>query len=53
MDLLLIGGEGKSQYVLFKDFNTLMYDFTLHHEIKRFCRYCLQALSTEEILKRY
>ena len=30
-----------------------MYDHTLHRgEKKHFCRYCLQAFSTEEILKR-
>ena len=50
-DLLLIGEEGKRHYVLIKDFNTFMYDHTLHRGIKHFCRYCLQAFSTEEILK--
>ena len=30
-DLLLIGKEGKILYVLIKDFNTFMYDYTLHH----------------------
>ena len=29
-DLLLIGGEGKGHYVLIKDFNTFMYNHTLH-----------------------
>ena len=29
-DLLLIGGEGKGHYVLIKDFNTFMYNYTLH-----------------------
>ena len=29
-DLLLIGEEGKRHYVLIKDFNTFMYDHTLH-----------------------
>ena len=29
-----------------------MYD-TLHHGKKHFRRYCLQAFSTEEILKRH
>ena len=28
-----------------------MYDHTLHRGRKHFCRYCLQAFSTEEILK--
>ena len=49
-DLLLIGEKGKGRYVLIKDFNTFMYDHILHHEKKHFCRYCLQAFSTEEIL---
>ena len=30
-----------------------MYDYTLHRERKHFCRYCLQAFSTEEILIRH
>ena len=30
VDLLLIGEEGKGHYVLIKDFNTFMYDHTLH-----------------------
>ena len=29
-DLLLIGEEGRKHYVLIKDFNTFMYDHTLH-----------------------
>ena len=29
-----------------------MYDHTLHRGRKHFCRYCLHAFSTEEILKR-
>ena len=29
-----------------------MYDHTLHHEKKHFCRYSLQAFRTEKILKR-
>ena len=29
-----------------------MHDHTLHHRKKHFCHYCLQAFSTEEILKR-
>ena len=51
-DLLLMREERKSHYVLVKDFNIFMYDYTLHHGIKDFCRYCLQAFSSEEILKR-
>ena len=30
-----------------------MYDHTLHCGIKHFCRYCAQAFSTVEILKRH
>ena len=30
-----------------------MYNHTLHHGKKHFCRYCLQAFSTEETLKRH
>ena len=51
VDLLLIGEEGKRHYVLVKDFNTFMYDHTLHRGRKPFCCYCLQAFSTEELLK--
>ena len=30
-----------------------MYDHTLHHQRKDFCCYCLQAFSTEEMLKSH
>ena len=30
-----------------------MYDHSLHFGRKHFCRYCLQAFSTEEILKSH
>ena len=30
-----------------------MYDHTLHRGKKNLCHYCLQAFSTEEILKRH
>ena len=43
--------EGKRHYVLIKDFNTFVYHHTLHCCRKHFCRYCLQAFSTEEIFK--
>ena len=32
VDFLLIREEGKRHYVLIKDFNTFMYNHTLHHE---------------------
>ena len=51
--LLFIGEEGKIYYVLIKAFNTFMYDYLLHHGRKHFCRYCLQAFSTEKILICY
>ena len=47
----LIGEEGKRRYVLIKNFNTFIYDHTLHRGRKHFCRYCLQAFSAEEISK--
>ena len=53
LDLLLIVEGEKKGYLLIEDFNTFMYDHTLHRERKRFCRYCLQAFSSEEILKSY
>ena len=53
LDLLLIGEEGKRHYILIKDFNTFMYDHTLHRRRKHFCRYCSQAFNTEEIIKRH
>ena len=51
VDLLLVGEEGKRYYILIKEFSTFMYDHTLHPGRKHFCRYCLQAFSTKEILK--
>ena len=47
---MLIGDQGKRHYD-FKDFNTLMYDHTLHRGKKHFSLYCLQVFSTKEILK--
>ena len=45
--------EEKRHYVLIKDFNTLMHDYTLHRGRKHYCCYCLQASSIEEISKRH
>ena len=53
VDLLMIGEEEKRQYALIKNFNTFMHDHTLRHERKHFCRYCLQAFSSEEILESH
>ena len=49
VDLSLIGEKGKRHNVLIKNFNTFMYDHTLHRGRKHFCHYCLQAFSTEDI----
>ena len=46
VDLLLIGERRKKHCVLIKDFNSFMYDYTLHRGREHFCRYCLQALRT-------
>ena len=43
VDLLLIGEDGKKDYVLMKNFNTIMYDHTLHGGRKHFCCYYLQV----------
>ena len=51
VNFLLIGEEGKRHYVPMKDFSTFMYDHILHSQKKQLCHYCLQAFSTEEILK--
>ena len=53
VDLLLIGEEAKRNCVLIKDFNTFMYDHSLHRERKDFYCYFLQAFSIEQILKRH
>ena len=47
----MIGEEQIIHYVLIRDFNTFIYDHTLHRERKHFCSYCLQVFSTEEITK--
>ena len=51
VDLLLIEDEGIKHYVLIQDFNTFMYDYTLHCGRKHFCHFCLEAFRTAEILK--
>ena len=47
VDLLLIGEGQKKHYALMKNFNTVMYDHTLHRGRKHFCDYCLHAFVTE------
>ena len=49
--LLLLEEKDKKHYVLIKGFNTFLHYCTLHHGKKLFCRYCLQAFSTKEMLK--
>ena len=45
----MIGKEDKGHYALIEDFNVFIYDHTSHRGKEHFCRYCLQAFSTEEI----
>ena len=52
VDFLLIR-EGEKKHYVIKDFNTFMYDHTLHCGRKYFCCYCLHAFVREEILKRH
>ena len=42
MNLLLIERDGKSHYVLIKDFNRLMFDITKGRSKKHFCMHCLE-----------
>ena len=49
----MTGEESQRHCVLIKDFNAFIYDHTLHRGRKHFYLYCLQAFSTEEILKRH
>ena len=51
VDLLLIKEEEKRHYVLIEDFNTFMYDHSLHRGRKHCCRYFLHAFITEGTLK--
>ena len=51
VDLLLIDEGEKKHYISIKDFNTCMYEQTLHRGRRHFCRYYLQAFRTAEKLK--
>ena len=53
VDLLLMREEGNRNYVFIEYFNTFMHYHKLYRRRKHFCRYCLQAFSTEEILERH
>ena len=53
VDLLLMG-EGETKHdILINDLNRFMYRHSLHRGRKHFCRYCLHAFITKEILKRH
>ena len=53
VDLLLIEEKDKKYYVLVKDFNTFLYDHTLHCRRNHICCLCLQAFCTEKKLKSH
>ena len=53
MNLLLIERDGKSHYVLIKDFNRLMFNVTRSRNKKYFCMSCLQTFSKEEVLAKH
>ena len=46
-------GRKEKNYILINDFNRFMYDHSLHHGRRHFCRYCLHDFITKEILKRH
>ena len=53
LDLLYIEGKNElgeetTHYVLIKDFNRLMFNFTRHKGKKHFCRNCLQCFYSKE-----
>ena len=52
VNLSLIEEKDQCHYVLIKDFNTFIYNQTLHHDRKHFCCYCLQSFSTAQIQER-
>lgn len=52
MNSLLIPEETK-QHVYIKDFNKFTYNQTKHKERKNFCMYCLQALTTNDVLIKH
>ena len=50
MNLLLIERDGKSHYVLIKDFNRLMFNITKDRNKKHFCERCFQNFSSDKRL---
>ena len=53
MDLLLLIDDKKSHYVYIKDFKRFMFHKTKNKNRKRFCRSCLQCLSSEKVLIKH
>ena len=58
LDLLYIEGKNElgeetTHYVLIKDFNRLMFNFTKHKGKKHFCRNCLQCFYSKESLAKH
>ena len=53
VNLLLIERDGKSHYVLIKDFNRLMFKINKSRNKKYFCMYCLQRFSSGELLAKH
>ena len=53
LNLLLIERDGKSHYVLIKDFSRLMFNKTKDRNKKHFCERCFQNFSSDEILMRH
>ena len=53
LNLLLMTEGEKQNYVLIKDFNSLMYNKTKHKERKYSCMHCLQCFSSKEILANH
>ena len=45
--------DGRNHNVVINDFKRFMYDHSLHHGKKYFCRYRLHALFKEKILKHH
>ena len=58
LDLLYIEGKNElgeetTHYILIKDFNRLMFNFTKHKGKKHFCRHCLQCFYSNESLAKH
>ena len=50
LNLLLIERDGKSHYVLIKDFSRLMFNKTKDRNKKHFCERCFQNFSSDKVL---